>query len=47
VTGPVSAQSWHYRQLNAKAPGLSYLSDALIELVDEGYPVVAGTADLS
>ena len=47
MNGPVSAQSWHYRQINARAPGLSYLSNALIELVDEGYPVVAGTADLS
>ena len=33
-------------QLNARNPGLSYLSDALIELVDAGHPVVAGTADL-
>jgi transketolase len=45
--GPVSEQSWHYRQINARAPGLSYLSNALGELVDEGHPVVAGTADLS
>lgn len=47
MIGPVSEQSWHYRQVNARAPGLSYLSNALVELVDDGYPVVAGTADLS
>jgi transketolase len=47
MSGPVSEQSWHYRQINARAPGLSYLSDALGELVDDGHPVVAGTADLS
>ena len=47
MIGPVSEQSWHYRQVNARAPGLSFLSNALGELVDEGHPVVAGTADLS
>jgi len=46
VNGPVSADSWHYRQLNARAPGLSYLSNALIDLVRAGHPIVAGTADL-
>ena len=46
MNGPVSPDSWHYRQINARAPGLSYLSNALIELVQEGHPVVAGTADL-
>ena len=45
--GPVSDQSWHYRQINARAPGLSYLSNALGTLVEQGHPVVAGTADLS
>jgi transketolase len=47
MNGPSSEQSWHYRQVNARAPGLAYLSVALGELVDEGHPVVAGTADLS
>lgn len=42
----LSPQSWQYRELNAKNPGLDYLSDALIELVEQGYPVVAGSADL-
>jgi transketolase len=46
VNGPVSADSWHYRQVNARAPGLSYLSNALIELVRDGHPIVVGTADL-
>jgi transketolase len=38
--------SWQYRGLNAQNPGLDYLSDGLIDLVDAGVPVVAGTADL-
>jgi transketolase len=46
MSGPVSSESWHYRQLNERAPGLSYLSDALIELVARGHPVAVGTADL-
>src|SRR5258708_21017979 len=46
MSPPLSAHSWHYRQLNAQTPGLSALSDALIELVAMGEPVVAGTADL-
>jgi transketolase len=46
VNGPVSAESWHYRQVNARAPGLGYLSNALIDLVRDGYPIVAGTCDL-
>jgi transketolase len=46
MSGPVSADSWHYRQINARAPGLGYLSNALIDLVDRGHPVVAATADL-
>jgi transketolase len=44
--GPLSADSWHYRQLNARAPGLGYLSNALIDLVRAGHPIVAGTGDL-
>jgi len=46
TSGPTSANSWQYRQINARAPGLSYLSDALSHLVDAGVPVAAGTADL-
>ncbi|MDR8730106.1 transketolase family protein [Burkholderia pseudomultivorans] len=42
----LSPDSWQYRQLNETTPGLTALSDALIELVDDGHPVVAGTADL-
>jgi transketolase len=45
--GPLGAKSWHYREVNARAPGLGYLSRALCDLVDEGHPIVAGTADLS
>lgn len=41
-----SAESWQYRSLNAVTPGLSALSDALIELAEAGHPVVAGSADL-
>lgn len=43
---PLSPNSWQYRELNAKTPGLSHLSDALISLVEAGEPVVAGSADL-
>lgn len=45
-TGPLNANSWQYRQINARAPGLSYLSNALISLVEAGVPVAAGTGDL-
>lgn len=46
ATGPQSANSWQYRALNAANPGLDFLSDALIDLVAEGHPVLAGSADL-
>jgi transketolase len=46
MTGPVSADSWQYRALNARAPGLDHLSNGLIALVERGHPVVAGSADL-
>ncbi|MER9542819.1 transketolase [Mesorhizobium sp. M0437] len=46
MNGPIDTNSWQYRQINARAPGLSYLANALIDLVEDGYPVVAGTADL-
>jgi transketolase len=46
MSGPLSPNSWQYRELNARNPGLGYLSDGLIELVEAGHPVVAGSADL-
>ena len=46
MSGPQSDASWQYRQLNLTAPGLDYLSDALLALVEQGVPVVAATADL-
>lgn len=41
-----SPDSWQYRGLNAKNPGLNHLSNGLIELVKAGHNVVAGSADL-
>ncbi|HVO88115.1 MAG TPA: transketolase C-terminal domain-containing protein [Casimicrobiaceae bacterium] len=46
MSATLSPESWHYRQINARAPGLGYLSNALIDLVQAGHPVVACTADL-
>ena len=46
MSGPQSPNSWQYRALNAANPGLSFMADALIELVEAGHPVVAGSADL-
>jgi transketolase len=46
MNAPLSPNSWQYRGLNALNPGLSHLSDALIELTEAGYPVMAGSADL-
>jgi transketolase len=43
---PQSPNSWHYRELNMKNPGLDHLSGGLIALVEAGHPVVAGSADL-
>ena len=43
---PLSADSWQYRELNARNPGLDYLSNGLIRLVEAGVPAVAGSADL-
>jgi transketolase len=43
---PLSDKSWQYRQLNSVTPGLDALSDALLDLVARGEPIVAGTADL-
>jgi transketolase len=38
--------SWHLTQLLDQAPGFHALSDTLIELTDQGHPIVVGTADL-
>ncbi|ACB67117.1 transketolase [Burkholderia ambifaria] len=46
MSTPQNPDSWQYRALNARNPGLDYLSDALIDLAREGHPVVAGSADL-
>ncbi|TIR71356.1 MAG: transketolase [Mesorhizobium sp.] len=46
MNGPIDPNSWQYRQTNARAPGLSYLANALIDLVEEGHPILVGTADL-
>lgn len=43
---PMSSESWQYRQINARNPGLNALSDSLIDLVAAGHPIMAGTADL-
>jgi transketolase len=37
--------SWHLLTLLDQSPGLRTLADTLADLVDEGHPVVAGTAD--
>lgn len=44
---PLSPNSWQYRDVIARTPGLDHVGNALIELTDAGYPVVAGSADLS
>src|SRR6476660_7729563 len=46
MNAPKSPNTWQYRELNAKNPGLDHLSNGLIELVKTGYNVVAGSADL-
>ncbi|NYF15140.1 transketolase [Pseudoclavibacter sp. JAI123] len=46
MTGPKSKKSWQYRALNELNPDLDYLSLGLDDLVKDGVPVVAGTADL-
>ncbi|MBW9064702.1 transketolase [Rhizobium herbae] len=43
---PNSPNSWHYRELNMKNPGLDHLSNGLISLVEAGRDIVAGSADL-
>ena len=46
MNAPKSPDSWQYRELNAKNPGLDHFSNGLIELVKAGQNVVAGSADL-
>lgn len=46
MNAPQSPNSWQYRDLNARNPGLNHLSNGLIELVKAGHNVVAGSADL-
>ncbi|MBL8577743.1 MAG: transketolase [Mesorhizobium sp.] len=46
MNGPKSPNSWQYRGLNMKNPGLDHLSNGLIDLVKAGHNVVAGSADL-
>jgi len=46
AAGPQSAASWQYRSLNAANPGLDFFSDGLLQLVAQGHPVIAGSADL-
>ncbi|MDH1145770.1 transketolase [Pseudomonas mosselii] len=46
MSAPVSPDSWQYRQINARAPGLNYLSNGLIDLVAAGHKIAVGTADL-
>lgn len=46
MTATVSENSWQYRALNAKNPGLDHLSNGLILLMKEGHEIVAGSADL-
>lgn len=46
MTNLLSADSWQYRDLNAQNPGLDHLSNGLIDLVEAGHPIVAGSADL-
>jgi transketolase len=38
--------SWHLLMLLDQAPGFAAISEALIELTDEGHPIVVTTADL-
>lgn len=45
-TAPLNPNSWQYRGLNMINPGLDHLSNGLMELVRNGHPVVAGSADL-
>jgi transketolase len=41
----LSSDSWQYRAMNAANLGLNFLSDALIDLVEAGQPILAGSAN--
>lgn len=43
---PMSPDSWQYRDLNTKNPGLDHFSNGLISLVEAGHEIIAGSADL-
>lgn len=43
----LTSESWQYREVAARAPGLNVLADTLIELAEQGHPIVVGTADVS
>lgn len=46
VAPGLQPESWHLLSLLERAPGLHILADTMADLVDEGLPVVAGSADL-
>ncbi len=46
MSSPKSPNSWQYRGLNMVNPGLDHLSNGLMQLVEAGHNVVAGSADL-
>jgi len=46
TTTTLNRESWHLLTLLDGSPGLKVLGDTLADLVDEGLPIVAGTADL-
>jgi transketolase len=46
MSAPRANGSWQYRDLNSRVPGLAVLSGALIELAEEGHPIMVGTADV-
>lgn len=46
ISPGLQPESWHLLTLLERAPGLQALGDTLAVLVDEGHPIVVGTADL-
>lgn len=44
--GPLDPGSWQYRQINARIPGLTYLSGALIGLIEAGHAIAVATSDV-
>jgi len=41
MNAPSSPDSWQYRDLNSKNPGLDHLSNGIIDLVKAGHNVIA------